>query len=181
MSSATKVQGVQLDRFFTVAEARLDRWRSLLQAARAWETAANKPQEEAERYRGIFSSAFAELRQWEDFFAFPGPALLKTLHERLAAGDAIGTVGMAQKISTALLTHSYRTNTAGWENEEQSLTFADRLPGTREASQYRPYFEVLVVSSAQPSAWSELSQELRKLRRPLPPGFRFDRDEANAR
>jgi len=166
MSSATKVQGVQLDRFFTVAEARLDRWRSLLQAARAWEAAANKSQEEAERHRGIFSSAFAELRQWEDFFAFPGPALLKTLQERAAAGDAIGTVGMAQKISTALLTHSYRTNTAGWENEEQSLTFADRLPGTREASQYRPYFEVLVVSSAQPSAWSELSQELRKLRRP---------------
>src|SRR6266478_2344740 len=166
MSSATKVQGVQLDRFFTVAEARLDRWRSLLQAARAWEAAANKPQEEAERYRGIFSSAFAELRQWEDFFAFPGPGLLKTLHERLAAGDAIGTVGLAQKISTALLTHSYRTNTAGWENEEQSLNFTDRLLGAREAAQYRPYFEVLVVSSAQPSAWSELSQELRKLRRP---------------
>src|SRR5260370_8616208 len=148
MSSATKVQGVQLDRFFTVAEARLDRWRSLLQAARAWEAAANKSQEEAERHRGIFSSAFAELRQWEDFFAFPGPGLLKTLHERLAAGDAIGTVGMAQKISTALLTHSYRTNTAGWENEEQSLTFPDRRPETPQPPQYRPSFHLLPPPSA---------------------------------
>src|SRR5258706_14244136 len=102
MSRATKVQGVQLDRFFTVAEERLDRWRSLLQAARAWEAAANKPQEEAERDRGIFSSAFAELRQWEDFFAFPAPVLLKKLQERVAAGDAIATVAMAQQTSTAL-------------------------------------------------------------------------------
>jgi len=77
MSSATKVQGVQLDRFFTVAEARLDRWRSLLQAARAWEAAANKPQEQAERYRGIFSSAFAELRQWEDFFCISWPGIVE--------------------------------------------------------------------------------------------------------
>src|SRR5690349_14856812 len=109
MSSATKAPEVQLDRFFTVAEARLDRWRSLLQAARSWEAAANQPRYELEKYREIVSAAFVELRQWEDFFAFPGPAMLKTLQDRVGAGDPIGTVGMVQKISAALLTHSYRT------------------------------------------------------------------------
>ncbi len=166
MSSSTKVRDAQLDRFFTMAEARLDRWRSLLQAARSWEAAANQPRSEVEKLKEIVSAAFVELRQWEDFFAFPGPALLKTVQERVAAGDPIGTVGMVQKISAALLTHSYRTNVSEWENDEQSMSFTDRLPGAGGASKYRPYFEVLVVSPARPSAWSELGQELRKLRRP---------------
>jgi len=166
MSSATKAQNIQLDRFFTVAEARLDRWRSLLQAARTWQAAANQPPHEVERCKETVSAAFVEIRQWEDFFAFPGPALLKTLQESVAAGDAIGTVGMVQKISAAMLTHSYRSNLADWENEEQLMSLTDRLPGAREASQHRPYFEVLVANPARPSAWSELAQELRKLRRP---------------
>jgi arginine decarboxylase len=166
MSSATKAQDIQLDRFFTVAEARLDRWRSLLQAARAWEAAPNQPRHEVEKCKELVSAAFAELRQWEEFFAFPGPALLKTLEERVAAGDSIGTVGLVQRISTALLTHSYRTNSGDWEGEEQSVSLTDRLPGARQASQHRPYFEVLMVSPARQSAWSELAQELHKLRRP---------------
>jgi arginine/lysine/ornithine decarboxylase len=166
MSSATKSQDIQLDRFFTAAEARLDRWRSLLQAARVWEAAANQPRNEAESCKGVVSAAFVELRQWEDFFAFPGPALLKTLEERIAAGDAIGTVAMVQKISAALLTHSYRSNVGDWENDEQSTSFTSWLPSAGEAAQYRPYFEVLFVSPARSAVWSELAQELRKLRRP---------------
>ena len=166
MGSATKAQGIQLDRFFTVAEARLDRWRSLLQAARTWEASVNQPRHEVEKCKEAVLAAFVELRQWEDFFAFPGSALLKTLQESAAAGDPIGTVGMVQKISAALLTHSYRSNLADWENEEQLMSLTDRLPGAREGSQYRPYFEVLVVNPARPAAWSELGQELRKLRRP---------------
>lgn len=166
MSSATEVPAVQLDRFFTMPEARLDRWRSLLQAARSWEAATNQSRSEVEKFKGIVSAAFVELRQWEDFFAFPGPVLLKTVRERVAAGDPIGAVGIVQRISAALLTHSYRSNVSEWENDEQSLSLTDRLPGTSEGSRYRPYFEVLVVSPARPSAWSELARELRRLRRP---------------
>src|ERR1700757_1827425 len=166
MSSSTKVPDAQLDRFFSMAEARLDRWRSLLRAARSWEAAANQPRSEVEKLKEIVSAAFVELRQWEDFFAFPGPALMKTVQERIAAGDPIGTVGMVQKISAALLTHSYRTDVSEWDNNEESMSFTDRLPGAGGASKYRPYFEVLVVSPARPSAWSELGQELRRLRRP---------------
>src|ERR1700759_3814119 len=46
MSNSPKVPAVQLDRFFTMPEARLDRWRSLLQATRSWEAAANQPRSE---------------------------------------------------------------------------------------------------------------------------------------
>jgi len=71
--------------------------------------------------------SLSELRQWEDFFAYPGHELLRTLSERIDAGDATGTVRLAQTISAALLTHSYRANVADWEGEEQSpIGFSER-------------------------------------------------------
>src|SRR5947207_1512987 len=166
MSTAPKAPAARVDQFFTVAEARFDRWRSLLQAARVWEAAANRQPSERENQQAATSASFQELRQWEDFFAYPGEALLRTLGERIASGDATGTTHLAQSISTALLTHSYRTSLADWEGEEQpAISFGDRVPGTGEETQYRPYFEVLVVSPAGSAKWADLAQELRRLRR----------------
>ncbi len=78
MSNATTKQNVRLDQFFTVAEARHDRWRNLLSAARAWDT-AKQQNSAAEAKRSSVAASFTELRQWEDFFAYPGPALLNTI------------------------------------------------------------------------------------------------------
>src|SRR5467141_2294622 len=168
MTTAPKATGARVDQFFAGVETRFDRWRSLLQAARAWEGAASQQRLENEKYQAVVSASVAELRQWEDFFAYPGQALLKTLDERIASGDAGGTARLVQSLSAALLTHSYRTNLADWEGEEQSrIGLAERVPGAGEETvPHRPYFEVLVVSPARPAAWSELGQELRKLRRP---------------
>src|SRR5256884_78969 len=167
MSTTAKAPAARVDQFFTVAEARFDRWRSLLQAARVWEAAANRQPSEKEKQQEATSASFQELRQWEDFFAYPGEALLRTLGERITSGDATGTAHLAQSISTALLTHSYRTNLADWEGEKQSaISLADRVPGAGGETQYRPYFEVLMVSPARAATWSDLAQELRKLRRP---------------
>ena len=167
MSTAPKAPAARVDQFFTVAEARFDRWRALLQAARVWEGVATRQPSGKETQQAATSATFQELRQWEDFFAYPGGALLRTLGERITSGDARGTAHLAQSISSALLTHSYRTSLADWEGEEQpALSFADRATGTGEETQYRPYFEVLMVSPAQSAKWVDLAQELRKLRRP---------------
>src|SRR5438874_8178685 len=167
MSTTAKAPAARVDQFFTVAEARFDRWRSLLQAARVWEAAANRQPSEKEKQQEATSASFQELRQWEDFFAYPGEALLRTLGERITSGDATGTAHLAQSISTALLTHSYRTNLADWEGEKQSaISLTDRVPGAGGETQYRPYFEVLMISPARAATWSDLAQELRKLRRP---------------
>src|SRR3977135_4465830 len=180
MSSPTKTQDVRVDQFFTGAEARFDRWRSLLQAARSWEGLASQQSRDREGRQAAVpasfsalrqaavSASFSELRQWEDFFAYPGHELLWTLSKRIDTGDATGTVRLAQTVSTALLTHSYRNNPGDWEEENQtSIGLSERVPGAREeTAPHRPYFEVLVVSPARPAAWSELAQELRKLRRP---------------
>jgi len=168
MSSATKTQAVRTDRFFTGAEARFDRWRSLLQASRAWERAPSQPKPDAKDRQAAVSTLFQELCQWEHFFAYPGQRQLRTLEARIASGDAMGTVRLVQSISAALLTHSYRSNPTDWESEDQSpISFADRVPGAgEETTPHRPYFEVLVVSPAREELWPELAQELRKLRRP---------------
>jgi arginine decarboxylase len=161
-----KVQASRVDQFFTGAEARMDRWRNLLRLAREWQVRSK--QEDSEQQRIKVANALTELRQWEDFFAYPGPQLLSRLEERIAAGDGPATVRIAQTLSRALLTHSYRTNSLDWSDEEQdSIRFADKVPGgAEEAATHRPYFEVLLVSPAPPSAWAELKAELRKLRRP---------------
>src|SRR5262245_23901716 len=163
MTSTTRTQRVRVDQFFTGTEARFDRWRSLLQAARSWERVTNQQGSVKDEYEASVSNAFQELRDWEDFFAYPGPALLRALDGRIASGDATGTAHLTQSISTALLTHSYRTNLGDWESEDQALIgFASSLPGAAdEAGTHRPYFEVLVVSSAQAASWSDLAQELR--------------------
>jgi arginine/lysine/ornithine decarboxylase len=164
--SITPDTPTRVDQFFTVAEGRLDRWRSLLQVARSWEASANQQDSEKANHASNALKQFQELLQWEDFFAYPGPVLLKTLSERIASGDASGTVRLAQSISAALLTHSYRTNLNDWESDESPTNLGDRVPGRSEDGvRHRPYFEVLFVSPARPSVWTELADDLRRLRR----------------
>jgi arginine decarboxylase len=166
MNLTAKALTARVDQFFTVAEARFDRWRTLLQAARDWERASEQHLEK-EKCQAAVSGSFEELREWEDFFAYPGQALLGALGERIASGDSAGTAHLAQLISTALLTHSYRTDPTEWEAENQSsIGFSESVPlGGENAAIYRPYFEVLVVSPARRATWPDLAQELRKLRR----------------
>src|SRR5258708_17557233 len=104
MTTAPKATGARVDEFFTGAETRFDRWRSLLQAARAWEGAASQQRPENEKYQAVVSASVAELRQWEDFFAYPGQALLKTLDERIASWDAGGTTRLCHCPEAASLT-----------------------------------------------------------------------------
>jgi len=168
MSTPAKSQDVRVDQFFTGTEARFDRWRSLLQEARSWERDTTQQGSRKEGHQASVAGAFQELRHWEDFFAYPGQALLRTLEERIASGDATGTARLTQAISTALLTHSYRSNLSDWESEDQApVGLGSNLPtATEDAVTHRPYFEVLVVSPARSASWSDLAQELRKLRRP---------------
>src|SRR5215831_4720839 len=158
----------QVDRFFTGAEARYDRWRTLLQLTREWETAASKRTAE-DAIRTKASASFGDLRQWEDFYAYPGPVLLNMLNERISSGDASGTSRLTRMISAAIVTRSYRTNVGDWEKEEDSLVnVADRftISGDQKVA-HRPYFEVLFASPARQAMWRELGQDLRRLRRPL--------------
>jgi arginine decarboxylase len=171
MSSAINLGNVRLDQFFTVAEARQDRWRNLLSTARVWETTASKQhalEAGAEARRLNVMSSFKDLSQWENFFAYPGPILLKMLEERINQGDAASTTRLIQSMSAALLTHSYRTNPADWVGREVFTgSMGDKLPSASDGNTpHRPYFEVLIATAAFPSTWPGFREEFQKLRRP---------------
>ena len=59
MSTPKNTKEVRVDQFFTGAEARFDRWRSLLQAARHWEAPPRVPRKKELRrpYRLHFKSS----------------------------------------------------------------------------------------------------------------------------
>src|SRR5271170_4336153 len=167
MNNPAKQESPRVDQFLTAAEARFDRWRSLLREARLWEKSANQQDSSKEAHRTAVSNSFDELRQWEEFFAYPGQTLLTSLDEHIGSGDVAATARLVQAASNALLTHSYRATVGDWESDEQaSINLAERVPIAREeAAPHKPYFEVLVVSPARKAAWQELAQDLRKLRR----------------
>ena len=168
MNNPVKPEAPRVDQIFVGAEARFDRWRALNQASRLWDSSTSKQDSGKTEYRAAVINCFQELQQWEDFFAYPGQKLLASINERIVSGDAAGSARLIQSISTALLTHSYRTNVTDWESEDQStINFAGGVPVDGEdGAAHRPYFEVLVVSPARRTAWQELAQEFRKLRRP---------------
>src|SRR5262245_57186678 len=101
---ATNPEASDLDHFFSVTAARLDRWRDLGKCTQAWvakgASAAGLKAECARRLE--------QLRSFESFQAFPGLRLLKALEERVSSGDAHGTLRMVQRVSSALMSRSYR-------------------------------------------------------------------------
>ena len=87
MSSSSR-KPAQLDNFFMTSAMRLDRWRELNASAQTWaaESRSGKPHSG----RAEVEAALKEVRPLEDFFAYPGPRLMKTLAERIASDDALG-------------------------------------------------------------------------------------------
>ena len=93
---------------------------------------------------------------------------MKTLQEHIAANDAFGVGRMVRRMSTALLSGSYRYEIADWEptDESDAANVPNRLPpahGDRES--FRPYFETLFVSSSPAANRPKITQEIRRLRR----------------
>ena len=149
-----------LDHFFSTSSARLDRWRELNAKAQAWAAGARGE-------RAAVEAALVQVRALEDFFAYPGPRLMKILAERIAADDASGVARLVRRMSGALLSGSYRYDTGEWETADDATdTVADRAPlapGGIEAR--RPYFETLFVSPAPAANRVKIAQEIRRLRR----------------
>lgn len=146
----------RIDYLFAAPEARLDRWRDLVKSAQAWVAGTASAREAC-------AKQLDALLPFEDFFAYPGSRLCATLRDRAGSGDAFGTLRLARRISSALMTRAYRESVAAWEEEEEGAGAATGAAGGD--FQGRPYFEVLFVVPSAPSAWAAQMQAIRKLRR----------------
>jgi arginine/lysine/ornithine decarboxylase len=162
MSKAASGSQIRIDRFFAGPNARADQWRNLTELTERWS-------KEHSGDRSKVEVALAELTPTEEFYAYPGIALLDVLGEHVAENDTEGSAALVRRITRALLTRSFRQNAGEWETDEDVETLtADVLPPTLGRSEvHRPYFEVLIVTGAPSARWRALAQEWRRLRRPL--------------
>jgi arginine decarboxylase len=163
MTTQAPATSTPLDHFFSTSAARLDRWRDFNAKAQTWAAdRSGKP-----GGRAPVEAALRELMALEEFFAFPGIRLLKTLAERVGGDDAAGAARMARRMSTSLLSGSYRYDGGEWESsEDASEGSPERMSATLSGGEnHRPYFETLFVSSAPAGNRAKIAREIRRLRR----------------
>ncbi len=96
-----------------------------------------------------------ELAATEEYHAYPGSHLLAALRDSAAADDARSTLELVRRISTALLTRSFRRHAGDWEaNDEGDGAIPDILPPTLGRGElHRPYFETLIVTGVPAERW----------------------------
>jgi arginine decarboxylase len=163
-SSASPPASPRIDHFFSVMAARVDRWRDLSKGAQAWASLTNR--RDADMARGECAATLARLADFEDFQAFPGPRLLKSIGDRLAEGDAHGVTRIVQRITAALMSRNYRSDAGEWEPEEEAAGAERVMPTALRDGGVRPYFETLFVTPSPKGRWPAQIQSIRKLRRP---------------
>ena len=149
----------RIDNFFSTPAAREDRWRELVDAAKAWAAGTGA--------RGVFDAALNDAAAIEEFHGFPGAQLMLALRNRAESDDAAGTAALAWRISSALLTRSFRQHAADWDpHAENTGTVHDVLPPSMGGQETRrPYFEILIVTGAPVERWPGICTEWRRLRR----------------
>ncbi len=122
----TSTPAPRLDHFFSAVAARLDLWRDLGRAAQAW--GSNPASRGDAGLQAACNEALTALLPMEAFQAYPGGRLLNTIKERLAAGDALGTARLVQRVSSALMSRSYRSDAGEWESEDEAPATERALP-----------------------------------------------------
>ena len=157
---------MSLANFFSASEARTDRWRQLNAIGRAWE-ASIAQKKSGDKLHAESVAIFAEIKPLEDYWAYPGPRLMATIGEAVEQRNAGVFARLVQKISSALLTGSYRYESTAWDPlQEGEGSTPDVLPPDVSGESRKPYFEVLIVTPNDPKMWERARNELKRLRRP---------------
>jgi arginine decarboxylase len=165
---AEKTQLQAVDTFFSASEARSDRWREMNAAAGAW--AASAKHDGTAFYQQV-RRLFADLSPIEDYWSYPGPALMRSLNDSLEGQDADGFARLAQKIGRGLLSHSYLHDPATWDSlQDSQVQSGHALPPDRSGDvAHKPCFDVLIVTPNDPEHWEESRRQIQRLRRPEDP------------
>src|SRR5436190_4743237 len=160
---------LDLKDFFSAAEARSDRWRQLNAAGRAWETAVVQGHPE-DKLHAEAARLLREIVALEHYWAYPGPRLMGAVGEAVEERNAGVFARLLQKISSALVTGSYRHEGAAWDPLQDGEARPELLvPDAQQGDGHKPYFEVLVVTPTDPSLWERGRNDLKRLRRPEDP------------
>jgi arginine decarboxylase len=164
-NAAHKPSNLSVADFFSSNDARRDRWSQLAAGADAWGAGRGS----ADKLVADINGVLAELEPLEQYWAYPGGNLMRTLRGLLNDGDAQDFSKAVDRIKTSIFSGSYRRDPDAWNIEEEAEeSLAERLPPGAADSTAKPYFELLTVA---PESYrtSNPQRELHKLRRPEDP------------
>jgi arginine decarboxylase len=161
--ASTKTPATKIDHFFAASSARLDYWRDLNESAQKWCSRGSSGRNGEPR--DTCSQILTQLWAFEQYQAFPGPRLMNTLKERVGEEDHAGFARLVRRIASALLSRSYRGDSAEWDAEEEPTGGARTMPTAARDTRARPYFETLFVTPTPPSRWAGQIEQVRRLRR----------------
>src|SRR6185295_3485416 len=122
----TTAPAPRIDHFFSAVAARLDLWRDLSRAAQAW--GANATSRGDAGLQAACQAALTAIQPLEDFQPYPGARVLNAIRERVAGGDAMGAARLVQRVSSALLSRSYRSDAGEFEAEDDADTPERAMP-----------------------------------------------------
>lgn len=157
--TAAQSRPALIETFFSPPGAREHRWRTLVDAAKAWASGSGR--------REAFEEALNETAVIEEFHAYPGRGLMAALRNRVNGDDAVGTAALVWRIATSLLTGSFRRHASDWDPYGEADAVPDVMPpGLANGKKTQPYFETLIVTGAPVDRWPSIVTEWRRLRRP---------------
>lgn len=149
----------RIDQFFLLYATRSDNWRDVVAAAEGW---ANRSCD-----RSAVLDAVNDISVIEEFHAFPGPRVMRSLRQRIEAGDSAGTARLARRIADAILTGHETPEHIERDLEASDAEALEILPSVlKRRGTHRPSFETLFVTAQPASRWAALADELRGLQRP---------------
>ncbi|AZG12615.1 decarboxylase [Cupriavidus pauculus] len=152
-----------LHQFLSASEGRIDRWRTLHRLARQLAAAPQDDASCATQCREVIQ----ELAPLEQYNGYPGVELFGQVEARLAQRDWASLEKLVRRISTALLSNSYRDEREAWLVEDEGETRLPEFlpPSIGKGQSRKPYFELLIVAAGEPSTWGDLRASFRRLRR----------------
>ena len=110
MAKTSTASPTDLREFFSASEARIDRWRTLNRVAKALAAGTRGTAGAGDDPHALLG----ELAPLEELCGYPGPRLMAQVHDRLRTGDWTGFARLVQRISSALLSNSYRDEPDAW-------------------------------------------------------------------
>jgi hypothetical protein len=113
VETSQRAQRIDLADFFSASEARTDRWRQLSPSG-VWESAAASAQPD-EVFHAEAGRLFAELSPLEGYWAHPRPRLSAAVAQAIEEHNAGVFARLVQRISSILLTGSYRYESLAWD------------------------------------------------------------------
>ena len=108
--AADKPSGLSLSDFFSASGARRDRWSQLTACADAWGAGRGS----GDKLLVQIGALLDELEPLEQYWAFPGPGLMRSLRDLQSGGDAQGMATAVNRIKSSIFSGSYRRDPSAW-------------------------------------------------------------------